>query len=171
MKPLSAAHPARTRLARAIALSCAAACLVFPAGCADKGFGVEPREDVQIRPAAGPVDPQPATRAEGAAARPAPILHIVLIRLKNPLDTAELSEDCLAAAAQIPSITSALAGLHLETGRDTVTRDYDLCFTLGFDTREGLVAYVDHPAHLALLEKWRPRVEWLRIYDAQDVRP
>ena len=115
--------------------------------------------------------PPPPTAAGRAPALPAPILHAVFIRLKDPLDTAELSRDSLEAAAQIPSVAWALAGLHLETGRPTVVRDYDLCFTLGFTSRDDYEAYIAHPAHEALLAKWRDRIEWLRIYDAQDVRP
>ena len=129
-------------------------------GCASSHKASRDHRDHADTPA-----PQAATQ------RPAPILHMVFIRLRDPLDTAAASRDCLETAERIPSITSAFAGLHLDTGRESIVRDYDVCFTLGFADRAGLEAYVVHPEHVALVERWGSRIEWLRIYDAQDVRP
>lgn len=113
-------------------------------------------------------------QAVGAAASPArmgEVLHVVLVRLNDPLDTAACADATLAMVDQIPSIRGAFLGLHLETGRDTVQGDYDLCLTLSFDSRDGLEAYIKHPAHMAILEEWGPRIEWIRIHDAREVRP
>lgn len=101
----------------------------------------------------------------------APILHVVFVRLKDPLDTAALADDSLAMVEQVPSIRAAFVGLHLETGRESVVRDYDLCLTLTFDDAEGYEAYLAHPAHTAILAKWGGRIEWIKISDARDVRP
>lgn len=109
-------------------------------------------------------EPAPSTR-------PAPILHVVFVRLKDPLDVADAARESLEAVAQMPFVTTAFAGLPLETGREEVVRDYDFCFTLGFQTREDLRAYEVHSAHTALLDRWRDRIEWIRIHDSQDVRP
>jgi len=111
-----------------------------------------------------------AQRVGAAPARMGPILHVVLVRLKDPLDTAACADATLAMVDQIPSITGAFVGLHLETGRDTVQGDYDVCLTMSFESREGLDAYIEHPAHLAILEQWGPRIEWIRIHDAREVR-
>lgn len=121
--------------------------------------------------AAGGGGPAVAARAEEPPPRAASILHIVLVRLQDPLDIAEMVHDSLDMAGEIPSVTTSFVGLHLETGRATVVRDYDVCLTVGFDDEAGYAEYLSHPAHLRLLEKWGPRIEWLRIHDAQDIRP
>lgn len=97
------------------------------------------------------------------------VQHVVLLRLKDPLDTPDLVRACNALAEDVPSVRSAFAGLHVEIGRDNIDRDYDLCFIVGFDTVEGYREYLDHPAHLQLLADWRDRLEWIRVVDARDV--
>ncbi|MEZ6232610.1 MAG: Dabb family protein [Phycisphaerales bacterium] len=97
------------------------------------------------------------------------VQHVVLLRLKDPLDTPDLVRACNALAEDVPSVRSAFAGLHVEIGRNNVDRDYDLCFIVGFDTVGGYREYLEHPAHLQLLADWRDRLEWIRVVDARDV--
>ena len=97
------------------------------------------------------------------------VQHVVLLRLKDPLDTPDLVRACNGLAEAVPSVRSAFAGLHVEIGRNNVDRDYDLCFIVGFDSVEGYREYLDHPAHLQLLADWRDRLEWIRVVDARDV--
>ncbi|MCA9288201.1 MAG: Dabb family protein [Phycisphaerales bacterium] len=97
------------------------------------------------------------------------VQHVVLLRLKDPLDTPDLVRSCNSLAEGVPSVRSAFAGLHVEIGRSNVDRDYDLCFIVGFDTVEGYREYLDHPLHLRLLDEWRDRLEWIRVVDARDV--
>ncbi len=141
---------------RSAAVGALAACMI--SGCA-AGGGRRSTEDSAN--SSGPV----------GKPRPAAIVHLVLIRLKDPLDTAALADACLAMAEQIPSIKSAFAGTHLETGRATVVADYDVCFVVEFDSVEDYEAYLSHPAHVRNVQEWGPRMEWIRIHDAQDVRP
>ena len=42
-------------------------------------------------------------------------------------------------------------------GSDAVDSDYDVGFYVGFDTDEAYKAYLDHPRHLDLVKKWKPR--------------
>ena len=50
-------------------------------------------------------------------------------------------------------------------GRGNIDSDYDVGFYVGFDRREDYQGYLDHPDHVAVVQKWRPRWEWIRIYD------
>ena len=106
-----------------------------------------------------------------AAAPPAPILHLVFFKLNNAGLTHDLIADCDRYLAGIPSVTVYHRGVHLDTGRgDRVDGDYDVCLTIGFDSEEGYAAYVDHPDHVALVEKWGASLTWVRVHDAYDPR-
>jgi len=102
------------------------------------------------------------------ADRPALISHIVLVDLKDPADFAELLRDSDAMLGTIPSVSSYAAGAHLETGRDSVLHDYDLAIYLGFGSEADLAAYVEHEQHIAVVTKWKDRMESLRVYDMLD---
>jgi hypothetical protein len=99
-------------------------------------------------------------------ARPvAAISHVVFVDLADPADADALLADARATLAPIPSVTAYSAGKHLDTGRPTVLGDYDVGMVLGFDDTRGLNAYVAHPDHIAFVERWRPRLTGLRVYD------
>jgi hypothetical protein len=100
------------------------------------------------------------------AARPvAAISHVVFVDLADPADADALLADARAMLSPIPSVTAYSAGKHLDTGRPTVMGDYDVGMILGFDDAAGLNAYVAHPDHVAFVERWRPRLTGLRVYD------
>lgn len=106
----------------------------------------------------------------GCATAPSPrpvaaISHVVFVDLANPADADALLADARAVLAAIPSVTAYSAGKHLDTGRSTVLGDYDVGMILGFDDTAGLNAYVIHPDHIAFVERWRPRLTGLRVYD------
>lgn len=103
--------------------------------------------------------------------RPARINHVAYFVLQNPDDAAALIADCDDMVAQIPGITSYYCGTPLDTGRETVDGNYDVGFYVGFDTEDDLAAYVVHPAHVALVETWRPRLASLRVHDVLDETP
>lgn len=106
-----------------------------------------------------------------APLRPARINHVVFFKLKNSADAAELIADCDAKLASIPGVVSYYAGRHIDTGRATVDANYDVGFFVGFMTAAEYAGYVQHPDHIAAVEKWRPRWEWIRIYDVLDETP
>ena len=98
---------------------------------------------------------------------PGLINHVVFFDLKEPADTDELIGDCYELL-MLPSATSGYAGRHYDIGRDSVLRDYDVGFFVAFESEEDYRAYVEHPAHVALVEKWKPRWDSIRVYDIGD---
>lgn len=102
---------------------------------------------------------------------PAPglINHVVFFDLQNPEDAEELIQDCYDLLT-IPGATSGYAGTHYDIGRSSVLRDYDVGFFVAFSTEDDYRAYVEHPWHVALVEKWKPRWDSIRVYDIGDAR-
>lgn len=100
--------------------------------------------------------------------RPGLISHIVFVELADDSDYSEILADSESMLATIPSVVSFAAGEHIDTGRSTVSSDYDLAIYLGFDSVEGLGSYVDHNKHIAYVTKWKPRLSSLRVYDIHD---
>jgi hypothetical protein len=115
--------------------------------------------------------PQVAGAKSGHAARPARINHVVLGKLHNPAEADELIHDCDTMLAPIAGVTSYFCGKHLDTARLNVDANYDVGLYLGFMTEEAYDGYVNHPDHIALVEKWKPRLQWLRIHDVIDDTP
>lgn len=108
------------------------------------------------------------------APRPAPLLHLVYFRLQDPSDVGELLADCDELLATIPSVMSYAAAPPFDTGRETVSADYDLCLLVGFETVLDYRAYLEHPAHIQLVDTWRPRLregDGLTIHDIFDRTP
>lgn len=101
------------------------------------------------------------TRAE----RPQRIAHIVFVDLRDPGDYPEILRDSESMLATIRGVSTYHAGAHLDTGRGTILDDYDLAIILGFETTEDLAIYVAHEQHVAYVNKWKPRLEALRVYD------
>jgi hypothetical protein len=95
----------------------------------------------------------------------------VFFRLHDPSNDAALIADCESMLAAIPGIVSFYAGKHIDTGRATVDSNYDVGMYVGFMDEGAYARSVDHPSHLALVEKWRPRLQWLRVYDVLDETP
>jgi hypothetical protein len=100
--------------------------------------------------------------------RPAEINHIVFIKLKNPADVPALIAD---SDRLLPGVTRYACGQHIDTGRATVIHDYDVGLYIGFDSTADYAVYVDHPDHKALVAEWRPKSEWLHVYDVLDETP
>ncbi|MCC6971143.1 MAG: Dabb family protein [Phycisphaerales bacterium] len=106
-----------------------------------------------------------------AAPRPALISHVVLVTLKDPADAAELIADSDRLLATIPSVVAYACGTPPGTDRAGVDASFSVGVYLGFETEEGLQAYLDHAAHTTLVEAWRPRIESMRIFDIADPTP
>ncbi|MCB9897182.1 MAG: Dabb family protein [Planctomycetes bacterium] len=108
--------------------------------------------------------------ASDDAARPrraAPLLHLVGMSLvaPEPASVDALQHDCDLFLAHIPSVVEYASGRHLDTGRATVTDDYDVFVLIGFDDVDGYRAYLEHPDHLALVAKWKPLLSALVVRD------
>ena len=102
------------------------------------------------------------------APAPAMIGHIVFIQLKNPSDYHDLLHDADWMLGTISTVATYAAGRHLDTGRSTVTADYDLAIYLGFDSEQDLRTYVASEQHIGFVEKWKPRFKSLKVYDMID---
>ena len=105
---------------------------------------------------------------EQPAPPPARIGHIVFVTLKDPGQADALRRDADYMLGNIPSVVTYACGQHLDTGRSTVLSDYTIAIYLGFDSESGLAEYVAHPQHVEFVEKWKPRLESLRVYDMLD---
>ena len=103
--------------------------------------------------------------------RPARINHVVLFKLQEPAEAGELIADCDRELAVIPGVTSYFCGPPGDFGRDIVDSNYDVGFYVGFDTDEAYEAYLVDPRHVETVNKWKPRWEWIRIYDVMDETP
>jgi len=103
--------------------------------------------------------------------RPARINHLAFFKLNDPADADELIADCDSMLATIPGVVSYYAGSHLDAGRDAVDGDYDVGFYVGFANETDYADYVIHPAHVQVVNKWRPRWQWIRVHDVLDNTP
>lgn len=99
------------------------------------------------------------------ASRPAPIQHIVFTQLKSADDVPALLADADSTIPAIPGVASYMSGTHLDIGRTGIEQDYSTAMVIGFQSVEGYRGYLDHPAHIALVNRWKPKTKWLRIYD------
>lgn len=107
----------------------------------------------------------------GGAPRPAMISHVVFVELADPADAPAVIADCDAKLSTIPGVVSYAAGPPLDTGRASVLADYHVGIYIGFDSEEDYAHYVDHPDHIGLVAKWKPRITALRVHDFVDVSP
>jgi hypothetical protein len=109
----------------------------------------------------------------GCARTPAPpglITHVVFSTLDDPADARALIRDCDEWIAPIPGITSYACGAPYDSGRARVDGGYDVGMVLGFASEAAYEAYVTHPNHVRLVEKWRPRTRVVEIRDVIDER-
>lgn len=109
-----------------------------------------------------------ATTPDSLPSRPAKINHFVVFKLENPAHADELLRDCDELLGTIPGVVSYFAGRHHDVGRDHIYNDYDVGFFVGFNSDADYETYVDHPNHVAVVEKWGPRMELMRVYDVYD---
>ncbi len=83
----------------------------------------------------------------------------------------QLIRDCDEWIATIPGIVSYYCGTPFDSGRDGVDDAYDVGLYVGFASPEAYASYVEHPNHVRLVEKWRPRLRSLLVRDVIDETP
>ena len=94
------------------------------------------------------------------------INHVVLVTLKNDADSDALIKDCDAWLLSIPDVSSYWAGTPLDIGRgESIDSDYSVGLCVGFDDIAGYKAYLEHPLHVKLVEKWKPKWSSVRMFD------
>ena len=138
--------PPRARAASRAVRGLALVVGLFGAGCGGKASPFKPID-------AGPSAVAPATVR---------IEHVVLIELLDPADAAELRADSDRLLPTIPDVRGYVSGTPVDIGRGNVSRDYHVGLIVRFDSIEGYKAYLAHPAHEQLVQKWRPR--WRKAY-------
>lgn len=111
----------------------------------------------------------------GRAERPAPLSHVVFASFDPALHPElrarlrrELIDDADRSLRPIPSVVSYAAGEHLDTGRAMVDSAYDVGMYIGFESTAGYSAYVEHPDHVAFVQRWKPRLHHLVVRDVWD---
>jgi Stress responsive A/B Barrel Domain len=99
------------------------------------------------------------------------IAHVVLFRLKPGLteeDRDSLAHAWSVAVRQIGSIRRAQIGPRVRHGRpyeQLMSADYPFAAILEFDDAPGLKAYLDHPAHEPLAQRFFACFESALMYD------
>ena len=103
---------------------------------------------------------------QSARAHQANINHVVLISLQDDSDSGELIQDCDSLLLPIPEVRSYWAGTPLNIGRgDVIDGNYSVGLCVGFDDIADYRAYLAHPDHVALVEKWKTRWTTIRLFD------
>lgn len=106
--------------------------------------------------------PAPAGSVSSAARMPGPLQHVVLVELADKSEIAAMKADSDRLLPQIPSVRGYVCGAPVDIGRGNVAKDYDLGIVVQFDDVAGYRAYLEHPVHVELVQRWRPK--WRRSY-------
>jgi hypothetical protein len=99
------------------------------------------------------------------------IAHIVLFRPRASLSRNERSaliESFSRALAEIPSIRRTRLGRRITHGRayeQMMREDYEYAVVLEFDDVDGLMAYLQHPSHDHLAERFFAAFDVALMYD------
>jgi hypothetical protein len=93
------------------------------------------------------------------------IQHVVLVELDDPARAIEMMQDMREAFEAIPVLAAWQAGPKVDTGRPQVQAWYTVGIVTEFDTVEDYKAYLEHPRHKALVEKWKPRWKRSEMFD------
>jgi Stress responsive A/B Barrel Domain len=99
------------------------------------------------------------------------IVHVVLFRPKPGLDVSvkrALADALAHAATDIASIRRFRVGRHLAPAPTYLKQEspsFPYCGLVEFDDRDGLIAYLQHPAHAALGRLFNETLEDAWIYD------
>ena len=99
------------------------------------------------------------------------IAHVVLFRPRHDLPPESrrmLASSFEVALTRIPSIRRARVGRRITVGREyeqAMRVDYTYAAVLEFDDREGLKAYLAHPAHAQLASEFFSAFEEALMYD------
>lgn len=104
-------------------------------------------------------------RVKPADAPESALQHVVLVQLDDPKSAPEMLRDCREAFEAIPSLRRWDMGPRVDTGRPGMPDWYTVGVVTCFDTAADYRAYLEHPRHKALVEKWKPRWKRSEIYD------
>ncbi|NNF41916.1 MAG: Dabb family protein [Phycisphaerales bacterium] len=97
----------------------------------------------------------------------AALLHVVTFDLADPGDASALIADSRMLALEIPTIGDLRVGTRLDSKRPGFDQSFDVALSMEFDSVKAYEAYLVHPAHVRLVERWTPFIESLRVIDAE----
>ena len=93
------------------------------------------------------------------------VQHVVLVQLDDPARAEEMMRDMRQAFEAIPSLARWQAGPKVDTGRPQVQAWYTVGIVTEFDSIDDYKAYLEHPRHKALVEKWKPHWKRSEMFD------
>lgn len=108
-------------------------------------------------------------RVKPAGASDPRIQHVVLVELDDASRADEMTQDMRAAFEAIPTLAGWQAGPKVDTGRPQMQTWYTIGIVTEFDSVEDYKAYLEHPRHKALVEKWKPRWKRSEMFDFGNV--
>jgi hypothetical protein len=95
------------------------------------------------------------------------VLHVVLVKLKNPADAQELVNDTQRTLGLTSDAHALTPGVALGVKRPEVDDDYTVAFVMEFRDADCYQRYLESEAHKGLVARWLPRAERLRAMDIQ----
>jgi len=93
------------------------------------------------------------------------VQHVVLVELDDPARASEMIEDMRQAFEAVPTLAGWQAGPKVETGRPQVQVWYTVGIVTEFVSVDDYKAYLEHPRHKALVEKWKPHWKRSEMFD------
>jgi len=104
-------------------------------------------------------------RVKPAGESASALQHVVLVQLDDPNLAEPMMRDAREAFEAIPSLRRWDMGPRVDTGRPGLADWYTVGFITSFETEADYRAYLDHPRHKALVEKWKPHWKRSEILD------
>lgn len=105
----------------------------------------------------------------------APYVHTVIIKMKKDAPAAAtkaLLDDIPAMLGKIPSVKGLWYGRRAdEVSPEFAVKDFSAGLVILFDNYDGLKRYLDHPMHVAFLEKHIKNLEAPLVYDCLKPAP
>ncbi len=107
-----------------------------------------------------------------ASVQAQPVVHIVLLWLKQPGDSAQRQQLIQASQRlrQIPGIQRLQLGEAVTSERDIVDDSFDVALVFTFEDETAMKSYLIHPLHKKIVKQdIKPLVLRLRVHDFTDV--
>ena len=93
------------------------------------------------------------------------VQHVVLVELDDAARAPEMMQDMREAFERIPTLAAWQAGPKVDAGRPQVQTWYTIGLVTEFDSVDDYKAYLEHPRHKSLVEKWKPHWKRSEMYD------
>ena len=104
-------------------------------------------------------------RVKPADAPDSALQHVVLVQLDDPKLAEDMLQDTRQAFEAIPSLRHWDVGPRVDTGRPGLPDWYTIGVVTTFDSVADYRAYLEHPRHKALVDKWKPHWKRSETFD------